>query len=138
MLPVIFVILIAGFSLAFTQIAQEALFFSIIGVTLFLGAAVAFALNPTKYQIFNDRVRVVLGYVLHFDVPFINVENASPATWQDLWGINLNFINSYSSDDILRIIRKHGAKIHITPWDRDLFLEHLSKALTEWRRSNPS
>jgi hypothetical protein len=94
------------------------------------------ALNPTKYQIFNDKIRIVLGYVLHFDTPFSNIENFASATFQDLWGLNLNFINSYGSDDILRITRKHGAKIHITPNDRELFLENLNKALTDWRRYN--
>ncbi len=128
--------MIAGFSLALTQIRQEAVFFSIIGATLFLGLAINLASWPAKYQIFNDRIRVILGYLWHFDVPFNNIENATAATWEDLWGLNLNFINSYSSDDILQITRKRGAKIHITPWDRKLFLENLNKALADWRRGN--
>lgn len=94
------------------------------------------ALYPTKYQIFNEKIRIVLGYVLHFDIPFSNIENVTAATWQDLCGLNLNFINSYSSDDILQITRKHGAKIHITPGDRDQFLENLNKAVYDWKRNN--
>jgi hypothetical protein len=135
------VIFIAGMSLAatldFTQDFSEARFFSILGVTLFLMLLISFAVMPTKYQIFNDRIRIMLGWILHFDIPFNNVENITSATFQDLWGLNLNFINSYSSDDILRITRKHGAKIHITPWDRTQFLENLNKTLADWRRSNP-
>jgi hypothetical protein len=38
-------------------------------------AAIGLALCPTKYQIFNDRIRIVLGYILHFDIPFNNREN---------------------------------------------------------------
>lgn len=128
--------MIVGFLLALTQIRQEAVFFSIIGATLFFGLAISLTSWPSKYQVFNDRIRIVLGYLWHFDVPFSNIENAPVATSKDLWGLNLNFINSYSSDDILQIIRKHGAKIHITPRDRDLFLEHLNKALTDWRLNN--
>ena len=136
MLPVNLVIFIAGLLLACTQFHQEAVFFSIIGATLFLMLAINVALLPTKYQIFNDRIRIVLGWVLHFDIPFDNIENATSVTWQDLWGLNLNFINSYSSDDILQITRKRGAKIHITPRDRKLFLENLDKAMAEWRRGS--
>src|SRR4030042_200519 len=124
--------MIAGFLLALTQIRQEAVFFIIIGATLFLGLAISLTSWPSKYQVFNDRIRIVLGYLWYFDVPFSNIENAPAATSKDLWGLNLNFINSYSSDDILQIIRKHGAKIHITPCDRKLFLKHLNKALADW------
>ena len=136
------VIFIVGMSLAFTldftQDFSEARFFSILGITLFLMLLVGFAVIPTKYQIFNDRIRIVLGWVFHFNVPFSNIENVTSATFGDLWGPNLNFINSYSSDDILQITRKRGAKIHITPWDRKLFVENLNKALTEWRKYNIS
>ena len=138
MQPVVLPILIAGFSLALTQIRQETVFFSVIGATLFITAVVVLALCPTKYQIFNDRIRIVIGWIFHFDIPFHKIENATAARFGDLWGLSLNFINSYSSDDILQITRKRGAKIHITPWDRKLFLEHLNKALNDWRRQNPS
>jgi hypothetical protein len=135
------VIFIAGCSLAFalsyTEDFPEVAFFSIIGVALFLMLLISFAVMPTKYQICNDRIRIVLGWVLHFDIPFSNIENFTAATFQDLWGLNLNFINSYSSDDILQITRKRGAKVHITPWDRNLFVENLRKALIEWRKYNP-
>ena len=140
-LPIMLIILFAGlelaFNLAFTPSSQEAAFWSIMGVALFLMVAIGFALYPTKYQIFSGKIRIVLGWVLHFDIPFHNIENATAATWEGLWGLNLNFINSYSSDDILQITRKRGAKIHITPWDRKLFLENLNKALNEWREHNP-
>jgi len=136
MTPIVLTIFFIGVLVAFTQIEQEAVFFSIIGVTILLDSAVGFALYPTKYQIFNDRIRIVLGWMFHFDIPFNNIENVTSATWMDLWGLNLNFSNSYSSNDILRIIRKRGAKIHISPWDRELFLEHLSKALNDWGRYN--
>jgi hypothetical protein len=137
-LPIMLIILFAGLELAETQFHQEAVYWSILGVTLFLMVAIGFALSPTKYQIFNEKIRIVLGYILHFDIPFSNIENVTAATFGDLWGLNLNFINSYSSDDILQIARKRGAKIHITPWNRKLFLENLDKALNDWRRYNIS
>jgi hypothetical protein len=113
---------------AFTQISQEAILFIIIGAAL----SFMVAIMPTKYQIFSERIRIVHGWLFHFDIPFQNIENVTPAKWKDLWGLNLNFISGYSSYNILRIIRKRGPKIHITPGDRDLFLEHLNKALIDY------
>ena len=135
-LPIFIAGLLLAFSLSFTKYSQEAVIWSIFGVTFFLMMFVGGALYPMKYKIFSGKIRIYLGGIPpHFDIPFSNIENVSSATFQDLWGLNLNFINSYSSDDILRITRKHGAKIHITPDNRTLFLDHLNKALADWRRS---
>jgi hypothetical protein len=138
MFPVNLLIFIAGMYLAYTKFDQEAVSFSIIGVTLFLMFAIMVALLPTKYQIFNDRIRIILGWILHFDIPFHNIEYATGATWLDTWGLNLNFVFCYSSDNALKIFRKRGVKICICPINGKLFLENLKKSLTEWRKYNPS
>ena len=135
MFPILVAIFFVGVSVA-TQFEQDAVIFSILGVTALLMLAVVLALSPNKYQIFNDRIRIVLAWVFHFDVPFHKIEGATAATMEDLWGLNLHFINSLSSDDILEITRKSGVKIYITPWSRNLFLEHLYKAMDEWRRGS--
>lgn len=136
---VVITVVSVGTLLAGTQIKHEAVPISIFGLMIFLTAVVFVALSsPTKYQVFNERIRIVLGLGFRFDIPFSNIGHVTAATFKDLWGLNLNFINSYSSDDILQITRKRGAKIHMTPDNRTLFLEHLNKALADWRRSNPS
>jgi hypothetical protein len=134
MLPVTLVILVAGLFLSSAQSTKEAVFFSIIGATLFLVIAIPLALFPTKYQIFDDRIRIVLGWVFHFDIHFSHIENFTAATWQDTFGLKLNFVIRYSNDNILQIIRKHGAKIYISPSNRTLFLENLNKAVYDWKR----
>ncbi|MCJ7514560.1 MAG: hypothetical protein MUO89_01120, partial [Dehalococcoidia bacterium] len=58
------------------------------------------------------------------------------AKWKDLWGLNLNLISAYSSDDILQITRKHGVKVNMNPTNRTLFLENLNKSLDEWRQGS--
>jgi hypothetical protein len=133
-LPVIFILFIAGVILASTQIEQEVVFKSIIALMVFIMYVTCFALRPTRYQIFNDRIRVVRGWVFHFDIPFSNIDNVTAAKSKDLGFLNLNFINSFSSDNILQITRKHGAKVNITPWDRTPFLENLNKAMADWNR----
>ena len=130
MTPYLIVIFIVGLIVGFFLIEQ---FLIVIIVTLFFMAVIGVALMPTKYQIFNDRIRIILGYILHFDIPFRNVGNATAATSKDLGVLNLNFINSYSNDNVLQITRKHGVKINITPGNRTLFLENLNKSLADWR-----
>jgi hypothetical protein len=137
LLPVWLVIFAALF-LAYTQIQDKVVILIIVGVTTFLCLIFALAIIPTRYQIFNDRIRIVLGWMFHFDIPFHNMENAKAATWKDLWGLNFNFISCFSSVDILRIKRRRGAKIHINPSNRKLFLEHLNKALIDYGRNNIS
>jgi hypothetical protein len=137
-IPVWLIILFAGFLLALPHVEQEWVFLPIIWTALLIMLIISFALMPTRYQIFTDRIRIVLGWVIHFNIPFSNIENVTSATFGDLWGLNLNFINSYSSDDILQITRKRGAKVHITPWDRKVFLENLDKTIAEWRKYNIS
>jgi hypothetical protein len=126
-LPIIFasVILIIGF--------HKVLYFSIVVVISLIITTVVLALTPNKYQIFNDRIRIVRKWMPAFDILFSNIENVTTTTWVRTWGPNFNIINSMNSNDILRITRKRGAKVHITPSDRLLFLEHLNKAMDEWR-----
>ena len=135
--PMIIGIFILGLVLTFTFRLDTSDLFTIgFGATVFVMVISMMALFPTKYQVFSDRIRIVCGYVFRFDIRFSNIENVAAVTFADLWGLNFNFINSYSSDDILRITRKRGAKVHITPWNRTPFFEHLNKAMAEWRRYN--
>jgi hypothetical protein len=135
MLPANLAILFVGISLA-VQFERCAVIFSILGATFLLMLVINVALLPTKYQIFSDRMRIVLGWILHFDISFSNIEDTIAGMDEDLWGVNFDLANSYSSDDILQINRKRGVKIYISPSNRKLFLEHLNKALTDWRRNS--
>lgn len=134
--PLIIIIMASGFILA-VNIQEGKLFTGIFGAAAFIGVLSIAATNPTKYQIFNDRIRIVCGYVFRFDIHFRNIENVTADTFRNLWGLNFNFINSFYDDDIVRIARKRGAKIYITPYKRTLFLENLNKAMDDWIRSNP-
>ena len=89
----------------------------------------------SKYQIFNDRIRIV-GWIFNLDIPFANIENIREASIKNLWGFHYNYIPVYSGNDVLQIIRKRGLKINIIPGNRKLFLENLNKAMADWRRGN--
>jgi hypothetical protein len=126
MSPYLILIFIAGLIVGMIKIEQ---FLIVMIITLFIMAVVALALYPTKYQIYDDRIRVVLGWIFHFDIPFSNIQKVTEGTSKDLGVLNLNFINSYSSDYVLHITRKHRIKINITPSNRTLFLENLNNAM---------
>ncbi len=133
MVPIILLIFYAGLKLAM-QFKQDVIIFSILGITGFLMIAVTLALLPTKYQIFNDKIRIILGFILHFDIPFSNIADSGQATFGESLGIKLNFTNVAYNDCILRITRKRGVKVYISPWNRNLFVENLNKAIDEWKR----
>jgi hypothetical protein len=107
-----------------------------IGVALLI-AVYYWAVSPRKYLIFDDRVKIVLGGPFSFTVPFDNLQFAREATGKDVWwssfGTWLDFVTCHSSKHLLQITRKRGDKIYITPSNRDQFLEHLNKALKNWR-----
>ena len=101
--------------------------------TTVLMFAVFWAIFPRKYQILDSKFRIVLGGPFSLSVPFDNLETAR-APEGATFGVN--FPTCFSTDRAVQIVRKKGWNVNITPNDRDLFLENLNKALSEWRRSS--
>ena len=102
-------------------------------VSVFIGTFFAWGNIATKHQVLSDKIRIVLGWIFHFDIPFSNIENIKEATLKDLLGFHRSFIPFLSGNDVLQITRKHGLKVNIIPGNRTLFLENLNKSLDEWR-----
>jgi len=98
--------------------------------TLLMGA-IYWAIFPRKYQILDNRLRIVLGGPFHFDILLDNVETAREPEGVSL---GINFVTCFSSKNAVEIIRKRGMRVAITPSDRDLFLENLNKVLNDWIR----
>ena len=135
--PVVLVLLALLF-LAVTQVRQEKVVLILGLASVFIFVLVQLRTIATKHQIFSDSIRIGLGWIFHFDIPFSNIENTRATTLKALYGFHRSFIPLYSGDDVVQITRKRGLKINIIPGNRKLFLEHLNKALADWRRSNPS
>jgi len=135
--PVVLVLLALLF-LAVTQVRQEKVVLILGLASVFIFVFVQLRTIATKHQIFSDRIRIGLGWIFHFDIPFSNIENTRATTLKALWGFHRSFIPLYSGDDVVQITRKRGLKINIIPGNRNLFLKHLNKAMDDWRRGNPS
>ncbi len=117
--------------LFFTGNTMETWYVVIVATLVIL--LVNLATTIKKYQIFNDKMRISLGWTFHFDIPFNNIENAREVDLKDLWGLCLNFISNRPGDDAVQITRKRGWKVNIIPSNRKLFLENLNKAMNEFK-----
>ena len=115
---------IAGIVLLFTDVAGG---LSMFGVTL-LDALLFYFVAPRRYQIFNTKVRIVMGWPFGMDIPLSTIKEVNPASRWDTfgyWGIRL----ATSSNGALEIVRMKGWNVVISPSNREAFLERLNQSL---------
>ena len=128
--------LILGGVLALTLILGMILIFQdreaalvMFGVTLF-DALLFKAILPHRFQIYQDRVRIVLGGPLAIDIPFSNIRTVraiSPRKVFVYWGNRF----ATSTHSVLEIVRKKGLGFVISPAHRDMFLQQLNQAVSQ-------
>jgi len=97
------------------------------GVTVF-DALLFNAIIPRRYQIFLDRVRIVLGRPFAFNIPLSTISEARPASESQAFAyLGIRFATS--SRSVVEIVRSKGWNVVISPANKDEFLKHLSQAL---------
>ena len=105
---------------------------AMFGVTLF--DAVLFKLIlPRRFQIFEDKLRILLGGPFAINIPFSNIADAKSASGSKAfayWGIRF----ATSTRNVVEIVRKKGLNLVISPTHDDMFLEQLNQA--RWLQSN--
>ena len=126
-LPLFFV-LIGAFNLTSEPEASIGMF-----AAAALMAAIYWAVFPRKYCIFDSKVRIVLGGPFSFNIHLDNIETARAPEGAT---VGINFASSFSSKNAVQIVRRKGLNVNITPSNRELFLENLDKALSNWRSYN--
>ena len=97
------------------------------GVTLF-DALLFNAILPRRYQIYQDRLRIVLGKPFAVNIPFSTIKEVRPASGSKTFaygGIRL----ATSSSSVVEIVRTKGLNVAVSPANRDAFLEQLTQAL---------
>ncbi len=98
-----------------------------LGVTVF-DALLFYAILPQHYQIWTDRVRIVLGRPFALNFPLATIKQAQPAPGIKAfayWGLRF----ATSSKRVVEIVRHRGWNFVISPGNRELFLERLAEAL---------
>jgi hypothetical protein len=100
--------------------------------TALLMGCIYWAVFPRKYQILDNKLRIMLGGHFTFNIPFDIIVTAGK---QEGISLGINFATTFVSDHVVEIKRKKGMNVNITPSNRDLFLENLNKAVSDWKRS---
>lgn len=121
-LPMIF--LVMGIVLLFQHTGDA---FVMFGVTIFY--AVLFRLiMPRKYQVYSDKVRIVLGGPLGWNIPFSTIKEVRPASSASAFAYNgVRFATS--SKGVVEIRRSKGCNVVISPSNEEVFLEQVRKAM---------
>ena len=86
---------------------------------------------PRRYQIFQDRLKIVLGNPFALSIPFSIIKEVRPVSGSSTfayWGIRL----ATSSKSVVEIVRSKGWNVVISPANRDMFLDQLTQALKDY------
>jgi len=120
-------VLAITFVLGIVLISQEIeAAIAMFAVTLF-DAILFKAVLPRRFQIFEDRLRILLGGPLAINIPLSNITEAKPAAASKTFiynGIRL----ATSSRRVVEIVRKQGMNLVISPAHDEMFLEQLNQA----------
>jgi hypothetical protein len=82
---------------------------------------------PKKYQIFEDKLKIVLGWPLCVNISLVNISDSQITSGRKVfayWGIRF----ATSTKSIVEIIRKRGFNIVISPSNGPLFVDRLNEA----------
>jgi hypothetical protein len=132
---VIFIIpagLFIGAVVAALSLESEASLFLVIE-----GCFLALLFNfimPRKYQIYSDRLRIVLGSPFGINIPLSTikeVKSGSGAKAIVYSGVRF----ATSTRNVIEIVRNKGMNYVISPQNSNTFIEQLNYALTEQRRN---
>lgn len=103
----------------------------LLGITLF-DALLFWAILPRRFQIYEDRLKILLGGPLAINIQLLNIVEAKPASSRKVffyWGNRF----ATSTRNVVEIVRNKGLNLVISPKNADIFLERLNQA----RQSQP-
>jgi hypothetical protein len=124
-------LVIAAFSLWYSSQNPENLFLLAEGVGIGLAL---WAVIPRRYQVFEDRLCIVLGGPVTFQIGFDQIASIEITSRTAL---TLNLVSRIERTYI-RIVKKKGFSVAITPENKELFLENANLALNKWKGNNKS
>ncbi len=106
-----------------------------LGVTVF-DALLFYGILPHRYEVWPDRLTVVLGGPFSFSLQFSNISTVRAAPgWKALEYPGIRFATS--TRQVLEVTRTRGWNIVISPARADTFARELNTAIEQWRSSRP-
>ena len=121
---ILVLLLLVGVSLLFEDTGGA---FAIFGAMVF-NAVLFKIIMPQRYQIYSDRVRIVLGGPFAWNIPFSTIKEVRSASGAKSFAYGgVRFATS--SKSVVEITRSKGCNVVISPYDRDIFLEQVNRAM---------
>ena len=126
--------LILGGVLALTFVMGAVLLSEDVGAALLMFGVTAFevllfkAILPRRFQIFEDRLKIVLGGPFALNIPFSDIMDVQAAPGaRALIFLGVRFATSTRT--VVKIVRHKALNVVISPANRGAFLEQLEQAL---------
>ena len=86
---------------------------------------------PRRYQIYEDHLRIVLGGPFAVKIGFDRITTIEVTSRMAL---AVNFATRITKTYV-RIVKKNGLSIAITPKSNDLFVDNANRASSQWART---
>ncbi len=101
--------------------------FGMFGIAVFY-ALLFKIIMPQRYQIYSDKVRIVLGWPFAWNIPFTTIKEVRPASGVSAFAYSgVRFATS--SKNVVEIRRSKGCNAVISPSNKEIFLEQVSTAM---------
>jgi len=101
--------------------------FGMFGIAVFY-ALLFKIIMPQRYQIYSDKVRIVLGGPLAWNIPFTTIKEVRSASGAKAFAYSgVRFATS--SKNVVEIRRSRGCNVVISPSNKEIFLEQASRAM---------
>lgn len=102
-----------------------------------IDALIFWIIVPRRFEIYENRLRIQLGWPVAANISLRNIGEAKPGHPGDIWvywGIRLGT----STTNIVEIIRKKGMNIIITPENSEEFINQLNQAIARQSVVDPA
>lgn len=126
---VVFAVFIYGVIQVYLNEGLEAASFMLIPLAV-VGLALYLAM-PRRYQVLDDRIRVVLGTPLVLSYRFFNLKEIVQR--RGIW-FSVNFVTSLSSKQVVYVVRSKGMPVAISPSDPQAFISAAGRTMASWKR----
>jgi hypothetical protein len=88
---------------------------------------------PREYQVYEDRLRIVLGGPFSVTVGFQDIKAIRAGSGT---GLTVNWVTRITRSYV-EIVKKRGWSIAITPTANDSFIRNANQALEQWLKTRP-
>ena len=120
-------LVIAGVVLSLTRGSEASGFPGSIVVAI-LVILLYYFLIPRRYQIYNDKLKIVLGHPFAIDIPLSTIKEVkhNPGT-KALFAPRVRFFTS--TKYVVEVVRNKGLNYVISPKNGEIFLKQLNQAI---------